>query len=524
MYRVMIVDDESHVHHLLEKEVNWEENGFTVAFNAANGLQALKEIESGRKYDIILTDLNMPVMDGFKLIEKLSLKYPDIVLVVLSVYSDYKSIRKAFQLGAVNYILKFEIEDSYVTTTLINAMKKKKFITRHEELSAQFNAALCGEGDLSEIGHIFENCRMILCVCDPCHNLDVTKNGKVYLPNTAIMDICSDALVGYPDRLITILNGCAVILLRINKPVHAKEKLLWELSQVADSINRKAAQKYRCRISFALSDCFSDIHMLKEQYLLACERMSAFFLNENAKLYYQDLPDREMAFPDIHKKVHELCEAVTSNKPELAERTLNEIAAEIRSQQIKNREAVIIYYVRLVYFTRESLSKKGLNVGWLFQESESICNNLISYETLNGINSCVKELFAKICTLCSETGLTRDERLILRAKRYMEEHFSEDINLKNVSQQVGLSESYFSSLFVKVTGVSFSSYLTHLRISEAKRMLISSDARIYEVASKCGYYSAEHFSRVFKKITGVSPADYKINHSNKKIFDNEVVI
>lgn len=78
-----------------------------------------------------------------------------------------------------------------------------------------------------------------------------------------------------------------------------------------------------------------------------------------------------------------------------------------------------------------------------------------------------------------------------------------------IGEFVGLSESHFSRLFAKEMGENFIDYLTKIRITKAKELFVTTNLKVYEIAEKVGYTSAEHFSRIFKRYTGESPSNYK---------------
>jgi len=105
MKRLMIVDDEILVRVGLKSILNWEENGFTVIAEAADGIEAMEKIEK-LKPDIVLTDLVMNGMDGFQLIEECTRLYPSIKFIVLSSYNDFYNVRSAMKIGAVDYFFK----------------------------------------------------------------------------------------------------------------------------------------------------------------------------------------------------------------------------------------------------------------------------------------------------------------------------------------------------------------------------------------------------------------------------------
>ncbi|MCZ8518300.1 MULTISPECIES: helix-turn-helix transcriptional regulator [Paenibacillus] len=99
--------------------------------------------------------------------------------------------------------------------------------------------------------------------------------------------------------------------------------------------------------------------------------------------------------------------------------------------------------------------------------------------------------------------------LIEKAVDYMKQRYKEEIHLQEVADHVHLSRSYFSILFKKHTGSSFIDYIHELRITEAKRLLLQNEYKIYEVAEESGFNDVKYFSRLFKKMTGQTPQEYR---------------
>ena len=96
--------------------------------------------------------------------------------------------------------------------------------------------------------------------------------------------------------------------------------------------------------------------------------------------------------------------------------------------------------------------------------------------------------------------------IIEEAKQRIQEEFGDpDIGLEKIAAEVGLTQTYFSSLFKKETGMSFVEYLTDTRMKEAMRLLKETNEKIYVVAQKVGYLESGYFSHVFKKKYGMSP-------------------
>jgi AraC-like DNA-binding protein len=123
-------------------------------------------------------------------------------------------------------------------------------------------------------------------------------------------------------------------------------------------------------------------------------------------------------------------------------------------------------------------------------------------------------IFAQHLAILSNQVIMRQENaeppVITKAKKYIEEHQTEDISLGDVAKAVNTSTFYFCKMFKKVTGINFTDYVTRLRLERAKNLLLNPNLRISEIAFEVGFQSLTHFNRVFKRILGQSPTDYRL--------------
>lgn len=99
--------------------------------------------------------------------------------------------------------------------------------------------------------------------------------------------------------------------------------------------------------------------------------------------------------------------------------------------------------------------------------------------------------------------------VITKAKQFIQEHQTEDLSLGDVAKAVNTSTFYFCKMFKKYTGLNFTNYLSRLRIEKAKNLLLNPNLRVSEIAYEVGFQSLTHFNRVFKKIIGQSPTEYR---------------
>ena len=97
------------------------------------------------------------------------------------------------------------------------------------------------------------------------------------------------------------------------------------------------------------------------------------------------------------------------------------------------------------------------------------------------------------------------------ACEYIEKNFQENINLNKISNYVSLSKNYFCNIFKKETGITIWDYLIRIRMEEAKRMLLETEQKTYEISEKVGYDDPSYFGRLFKKYTGLTPIEFREN-------------
>lgn len=102
------------------------------------------------------------------------------------------------------------------------------------------------------------------------------------------------------------------------------------------------------------------------------------------------------------------------------------------------------------------------------------------------------------------------------ACEYIGKNFQENINLNKISNYVSLSKNYFCNIFKKEVGITIWDYLIRIRMEEAKRMLLETEQKTYDISEKTGYDDPSYFGRLFKKYTGFTPTEYRDNNRKEK--------
>ena len=146
-------------------------------------------------------------------------------------------------------------------------------------------------------------------------------------------------------------------------------------------------------------------------------------------------------------------------------------------------------------------------------DDEALLSHLLSLSTYRTIEQWKSDL-VKFLQKENEKRKNElpDNTFVSKAIAYVEENYAKNINMAVVSNEVGISYTYFSEKFKEYTKVNFNDFLTSYRVKKAKELLEKGYYRIYEVSEKCGFSGPRYFIKIFKQETGVTPTAYMTSH------------
>jgi YesN/AraC family two-component response regulator len=123
------------------------------------------------------------------------------------------------------------------------------------------------------------------------------------------------------------------------------------------------------------------------------------------------------------------------------------------------------------------------------------------------------EIFALHLSMVANQILVQKQNneppVIAKARKFIGDHQAESISLEQIAKALNVSTFYFCKMFKKTTGLTFTHYLSRTRIEKAKNLLLNPHVRISEAAYDSGFVSLTHFNRIFKRIVGKSPSEYR---------------
>ena len=209
-----------------------------------------------------------------------------------------------------------------------------------------------------------------------------------------------------------------------------------------------------------------------------------------------------------------------------------------RAIRVGNRERIenaVRKEIEKLYKKTETLGQYSMSTMEIVSSFYKFCaNNSIDFHEVSGdvqilyekvpqmdessLTSWVMETALKINEKLKKARNSASVRLTIEAQDIVKEKYMDpEISLDVVCAVIGVSNSYFSSIFKKEMGKSFISYLTDYRMDVAAELILNTDEKSYTIAERVGYQDANYFSYVFKKKFGVSPSKYRAKHTEKEL-------
>ena len=508
--KILIVEDERITRQALRYILKEQGDFYEIVGEASNGRDAQVIIEQERPH-IVLTDIQMPVMDGIELSKWIQLKYPETYIVVLSSYSSFEYVKPSFQYGVFEYILKPQLEPEILFKILQRIRVKLNLVRCSEErksdsiiLNGYLDRELTGEVTILQKSINIKKGFFIAIGCQIDKIIGYKKaNEQLYYET--ILNYWQEELGEWLIESIHTSEKQIIALINIDEV----ELELWEDKEVAFS------QKFSETMSglkIACSDIAeSEQELLKQIQVIKNLTGKQFFIEDSEKIYYsiKNLENRKISFSQstyrsklesgLYKEAFKLLKEFTQCKD------LKYYYSEDEFKKIVEYSI----YTTLNYIEESKLDKVYMEIGKL-----QILNMIVNMHSINDLNQYLDKIFIDLYELIHK-GSPRDQKIMIKIYQYIDIHFREQLTLQQVANVFHMSYSYLSTYFSHAANKGFNEYLNMRRVDEAKKLLQYSDIPIACIGEKVGYMDQSYFSKVFKKIVGKSPSSYRRDKMNK---------
>jgi two-component system, response regulator YesN len=508
VYNVMIVDDEPIIRFGLKSSIDWEDKNLHLIGDFSNGKQALDAMESTGLVDILITDIKMPVMDGITLMKKALQMNPKLKVVLVSSYNEFEYVREGLTHGAVDYILKQTLEPEQFSKTIHKCIDK---ILEEEKVTEQLDHAEQAN-KINERRKTEQSIKRILLRKD--HSLSSRERVEsLHMPQLLILGSIKD-LDRLQDELGFLYKNLIIeeIQERFYRetedgycfPIGENELIffLGNMEEPRDTVNKlkqRIEKETALKLVFSyavvsdtgkLVDGYHHASLAGEQYFF--QRQTEIFPYEEGKKMLQE----PLSLEEIKARIH----GEDALEKFLEVRFARWKEEDMHPDAIKKEAGEIL---KALYWNKVDI---GVVMDYIskMESSETL-------EELTGLFHAAKNECDMFLESESKHPHT-DNELLDKALAYIHEHFTQEMTLQHVADHIHISRNYFSILFKRFMKINFIDYVIGLRINKAKELLSHTSLKVYEVAGESGFNDVKYFSKLFKKITGLSPGDYRAEH------------
>jgi two-component system, response regulator YesN len=535
MLKVIIIDDEALVRVGLKSMINWEELGYEIVAEAANGQNGLDLIMKFRP-DIVITDIKMPVMDGLEMMCSVLKANHKPKFVILSSYDEFQLVKQAMKLGAEEYLIKLDLEPEILLNTLTIIQEKilsepgKTDEKERIEKGLPENISMLREGFLKRIISrpvqdqmkideqvvylgIELNELNLACALVQINNIKILDKYdtnelrllEVSFLNT-INEIVNDIFKGYTfswnqGEFVVVFSGDLELVADIyhEKAFNMAERLLQVLKQY-----------FNIPVTIGISNLHRGYLELAQAYFESCQSVQHSFYSGLQPIVFFTEVSKTVGVQeriDITELRNILPKAIEMHDLEAIWTVFEGVISILDELKVSRGQALDVCF-QIAYLICGVTDLDETVIKEITGYNNSLYESILTLNTLAEIINWLTGLGQGLCRFLSKNEELKNHRLIAKAKKYIMEHYVEEISLHEVAAVLNISSGYFSTIFKQYAGIGFTDYVTENKIEQAKKLLWEADYKIYEIANILGYQNAYYFSKVFKKITGLTPSEF----------------
>lgn len=496
MYKVMLVDDERLILQGILNIIDWEKLDMEVIYIAENGKEALDKYKEN-PVDIIITDINMPVITGLGLIKSIKEINTSVKFIVLSGYDDFSYARTAMKYGVENYILK-PINEEELETALIDINKKIRYEKEKENMVLEKNRILMnilnGKFDSDELYYLkdmveleFENKNYTVS--------NILFNNKDIRRKIDVQDLIAANTSGKYE-IIYKFNGDIILINSWNKDVKDES-----IKKYYDTILKKFSNEFD-KIFIAVGEKVESIKEIKKSYADSnIIKKHILTKGYNSCLYKNDIVKITNKNRNFNKEIEALNKIIIENNED---KTLEYIEDIFKNKDL-TPEDIYDLAIKILLLMDKISEDFRLNKNYKDESLSSVIVSLYAASTIDTIKEIIANKVLELSKIMN-TNVVKYTPIVQQVVNYIDERYFEEVSLKTLSQKYNINSSYLGQIFTKEVGCSFSEYLNKIKNMKAKELILNTNKRINEIAKEVGYYETSYFYRKFKEFYGVSPA------------------
>ncbi len=527
MYKIMIADDEGIVIDSLSYIIKKNFGDECIVESAKTGRRVIELAERFRP-DIAFMDIQMPGINGIDAMKEIQKTNTKIQFIVMTAYDKFDYAKQAANLGVFRFLNK-PVNQKHVVEVIREAIQKieKEREQRNNDLEIKekmesiipiiengfLTAILANEISEREI----QQYKTLLSIEKEYGFIIVIEWGEQIAGAKLSNPIGSGVKLQkfYPEfreyckeYLTCYIGPIAINKVSLYIPINASEMEYDNRISIIEKC-RVLARKLREKANLEIRIGIGSVKKTNDSKLSYEEGLKALKYGDSRVNHIDDL-DMECIFEDnypveLERTLYNLVDKGDYNKAKEVASDFYDWMVNNHSKDIMNIKLKVIEFV----LSSEKLAFETGGMKYNFNNRTDYLETVISFTNLE----LLKEWYLiKINDACISVATKKEDKLsgiVSKAKNFIDQNYEKELTLDEVARKIAISPYYLSKLFKDETGENFIEYLTKLRIERAKKLLEEENLSIKEICMSVGYSDPNYFSRIFKKMVGTTPTEFR---------------
>ncbi|WP_276355919.1 response regulator transcription factor [Cohnella caldifontis] len=527
MYNLLIVDDEEVAIRGIAHGIDWSSLPIADIHSAYDAEEA-RQIFQDHPVHILISDIDMPKENGIELLEWVNDHFPNTETIFLTGHADFKFAQQAVRLGSFDYLLK-PIDHAVLKDRVAKAIDairereeeevyRKTYEYYHDQWHRQ--VPLLVERFWLDVLHL--RIAAVPRELEPMYRLYGIGlgTGDPVLPLLISIEEWKQDWNARDEEIMTyaLKNAAAELLLK-DQPGHVVHDPSGMLFALLYRPEAETPERLTARCEEFVRKCSEYLHAVVSCYIGEPIRVGALRtamdsladmersnVGKMGKVFRLAAFDRERKTTAAAPNLQEWAALLEQGKKAELRRRIELTFDRLRAERV-DHAFMVNYYFGLVHVVfqllqRRSISPEVVYPGREWRDGEHALKSL-------GAMRAWTTAFTDAAAEHLQSHSNEASNTIVRVKQFIERHLKTDLNREAIAAHVYLNPAYLSRLFRKETGQSLTDYTVELRIEKAKRELAKTNVKISDIAISVGYWNFSHFSKLFKKLTGLTPQEYR---------------
>lgn len=497
MRKVMIADDEKRVRTALKMLIPWKELQCEVVYEAENGAQVLEHLEDSQA-DILILDIQMPMVTGLEVAKQASERGYDIEIILLTAFAEFEYARKAVQYDVREYIIKTAVLEELpeaLRRVCARLDKKARSITLREKQEC-LRTLMMGTDRINTDQKLMK--RVLKEYNQPGNQF------RLVMIQGAAHNVmgCLDQVFSQWIHIAFALNQqkCCVLLTGKTLPKQELADICANLGALVGGAGDNAG-------FFYISGIFESVFELPKAYDACCSLAEKNFQADTENVLFADDVAQKQSLPgNIYAKLMMLIQAMDQRQEEKILQTESELLRECKSVKLQTARSVglllLTECVQIVLRANPEMPEMFTDVA--LQEQIYACQSYKEFCLL--ITLIVEQTMSIIQRQQEQTDL-----VVQQADKYIAANYCTGIKLADIADAIHINRNYLSRVYKEKTGQNIFDVINKKRLEFSKELLVQQNMKVSDVAERLGFKDTAYFSRFFKRYMKMSPKEYQIS-------------